>query len=80
MSKNQPPKKSEPEKKKKSYNAALKYSGMAFQMVVAIGIGVFLGGKLDSQLGSEDGRGIFTALGAILGLAAAFYLILKDLK
>lgn len=51
---------------------------MAFQMAVIMGLGVFAGKKADEYFGFE--QSFMTALGAILGLILAFYLILKDLK
>jgi len=64
-------------KKKQQYNAALKYSGMGMQMLVAIGLGVFIGGKLDAHFQTE--QPLFTALLAVVFLGAIMYTVLKDL-
>lgn len=58
-------------------NDALKYSGMAFQMGIIIWIGTFLGQKADAHFQMESPY--LAALGALIGLFAAFYLIFKDL-
>lgn len=50
---------------------------MAFQMAITIGIGVFVGQKLDERFQFE--KPVLTATGALLGLFVAFYMTLKDL-
>lgn len=68
----------QPKKSGNHPNAALKYSGMAFQMVAIIGVGIFIGKRLDAYLELE--KAIMTAVCALLGLVLAFYLILKDVN
>ena len=70
---------STPNKKrsKSDANAVLKYSGMAFQMAIIIGLGVWAGMKLDEHFGNETAY--LTALCALLALPVAFYVSLKDL-
>ena len=63
---------------KRHHNVALRYTGMAFQMAVVIGLGVFIGKKLDVYM--ENERSIMTALCAFIGLGIAFYQILKDVN
>jgi F0F1-type ATP synthase assembly protein I len=54
----------------------LKYSGMAFQMVGTMLVGIFVGRWLDRTLGTS--QPYFTALCALLFTGAAVYLVLKD--
>ena len=70
-------KKNNSKKKSLSGNAYLKYSGMAFQMGAIILIGALAGQKLDEYF--QTPNAYFTALFALLAIAAAFYLTLKDL-
>ena len=73
--------KKQTEKKKSSSNknahAVLKYSGMAFQMLIIIAIGVFIGKKLDEYFALETPY--LTILFIILSLPIALYTSLKDL-
>jgi len=55
----------------------MKYMGMATQMAVTVGLGAFLGQKADIYYGNE--RPLFTILGAVVGISAILYLIVKDL-
>jgi len=66
-----------PESKKKQYNAVLKYSGMGMQMLIGIGLGVFIGGKLDARFETE--QPIYTAILALVFLGVVMYSVLKDL-
>lgn len=64
-------------KKKHNPNEALKYSGMVFQMAAIIGVGLFIGNKLDAYYGIEDQ---YITLVCILFFGfLAFYVVLKDL-
>jgi F0F1-type ATP synthase assembly protein I len=67
----------QPKKSDKHPNRALKYAGMAFQMAATIVVGVLIGKRLDAYWEFE--KPVITAVGALLGLVTAFYLILKDL-
>lgn len=65
----------------------MKYTSMAFQMIGAILVLVFLGRYLDKNLSknvpsNKSGAGfpLFTFLGTIMGVAASLYLALKSLK
>jgi F0F1-type ATP synthase assembly protein I len=78
-----------PEKNKiENTRGFLKYTSMAFQMIATILVFLFLGKYLDSRFtetASLSGKNhkafpIFTFVGAILGVAASLYLILKTLK
>lgn len=64
-----------PEKDQINYYA--KYSAMAFQMAVIIGLGTFGGYKLDQLLGLKFH--IFTIILALLSVVAAIYYAVKDL-
>ena len=61
----------------KNSNDVLKYSGMALQFAVLIGIGVYVGKQIDAYLHLE--KSVFTALGALIMLVAGFYLVFKDI-
>lgn len=73
MTLNQPEKKSRPT----NSNSALKYSGMAFQMLACILLG-FLGGmKLDEFLGLKKVP-VFTLVLGLLGVFVGIYISIKD--
>jgi len=55
----------------------MKYMGMATQMAVTVGVGAFLGQKADGYYGNE--KPLFTIMGAVIGITAILYLIVKDL-
>ena len=56
----------------------LKYSGMAFQMVAYILVGVFIGRKLDQYFATS--RPLLTALMAILFLGVYLFKLVRDLS
>jgi F0F1-type ATP synthase assembly protein I len=66
----------------------LKYTSMAFQMIATILVFLLLGKFLDSRFITTSSPNsnhhkafpIFTFVGAILGVTASLYLILKTLK
>lgn len=68
-------KKKLPDKDQINYYA--KYSAMAFQMAVIIGLGTFGGYKLDQLF--ELKFHIFTIILALLSVVAAIYYAVKDL-
>ncbi|HDZ41877.1 MAG TPA: AtpZ/AtpI family protein [Bacteroidetes bacterium] len=53
-----------------------RYTGMAFQMIVIIGLMTFVGVKLDERSAGE--KPVFTAILSLLGVFAALYTALKD--
>lgn len=66
----------QPSKKKRSKPPKfIQYSGMAFQMIATILIGVGIGYFLDSYF--DTGK-IFTAIFALLFVVVSMYLTLKD--
>jgi F0F1-type ATP synthase assembly protein I len=61
--------------KKKQPNAYLKYSNMAFQMVIPIILGVWAGKTLDEKYQTKN---IWTVVLALIGVFMGMYLALKD--
>lgn len=62
---------------KDQINYYAKYSAMAFQMAVIIGLGTFGGYKIDHWLGLKFN--IFTIVLALVSVVAAIYFVVKDL-
>ncbi|NJK96979.1 MAG: AtpZ/AtpI family protein [Bacteroidales bacterium] len=62
---------------KDQVNFVAKYSALAFQMAIIIGLGTFGGFKLDQLLGFKFK--IFTVVLALLSVVAAIYFAVKDL-
>jgi len=56
----------------------IKYSGLAFEMLTAIGGGALLGYYVDERysLASQP----FTVVGSVLGIAVAFYQVFKSVR
>jgi TRAP-type C4-dicarboxylate transport system permease small subunit len=73
MSKSEPP--SKRKKIKKQFNTYLKYSGLAIQMVVTIGVAGFIGYWLDQQIGWK-----FPLLLMLFVLSALFGIIYGIIK
>ncbi|TAE31956.1 MAG: AtpZ/AtpI family protein [Cytophagales bacterium] len=68
---------SPPEPGRSRVNPFLQYSGLGLQMLVTIGLGVWLGSWLDHQ---QDNRTpIWTLLLALLSIAASIYLLIRGL-
>jgi len=57
--------------------AIAKYSGLAFSMAIAVGIGVYLGGKLDVYMQTD--KPYWTAALAVFFLFVSMYSSLRDL-
>ena len=66
-----------PPKEPKKLDSFAKYSTMAFQMVIIIGLGVFGGIKLDDWLHMRFP--LFTLVLSLAGVALSIYLMIKDL-
>lgn len=64
-------------KKTSRGTTVLKYSGMTFQIAAYIGVGVFIGKKIDVAVGFNEAY--MTALFAIIFLVTGLYVTLKDL-
>ena len=62
-------------KQSKSPNPYLKYSGMAFQMLIIILLGVGLGMFLDEKFGTGQ---VFTTICSLFFICASIYISLKD--
>jgi len=58
-------------------NSALKYSGMAFQMLACILLGFWGGMKLDEFLGLKKVP-VFTLVLGLLGVVLGIYISIKD--
>ena len=61
----------------KQPNPFFKYSNMAIQLGVAIGLSAWGGSKLDHYF--KNSKPVFTIVLSLLGIGGALYLILKDL-
>ncbi|MEE9374306.1 MAG: AtpZ/AtpI family protein [Saprospiraceae bacterium] len=55
----------------------MKYAGMAFQMLIYFGLGLFIGVKLDEKFKTSDPY--FTISGLFLFAGIYFYKLMKDL-
>lgn len=65
-------------KKKWQYSDYAKYSAMGFQMLAIMGLGVFVGIKLDEFLGLTK-TPVFTILCSLFSVVLAIYYVVKDL-
>ena len=65
--------------KKPPLNNYLKYSGMGFQMLAAICLGVLGGVYLDDKHPATEEFPLFTVVGSLLGVFLALYIPLKGL-
>jgi len=64
------------DKKKKSFDNYVKYSGIGFQMVAVIAAGVFGGYKLDKLAGNSFP--FFLLFLSIVGVSFSIYVAIKD--
>lgn len=63
------------DKDKKNSSSALKYTGLAFQMLAIIALGVFAGVNLDQYFKTPD---IFTVVLSLLSVTAGIYIVIRD--
>ncbi len=63
-------------RKGRSDSAFLKFTSMAYQMGLAIGLGVWLGLKADSAW--LPGKHVFTVVGSLFGTGIALYVVIKE--
>ena len=63
-------------KKRLTDSKYLKYSGLAFQLLAALLLGMLAGKKLDNYFNTEP---YLLAICLLFGLAAGMYLVIKDL-
>jgi F0F1-type ATP synthase assembly protein I len=68
-----------PKLPKRQSNDVLRYSGMAFQMLAIIGLGLYGGIKLDQYFGMKNVP-VFTLVLTLLSVAIAIYLVVKDVS
>lgn len=61
----------------KQPNYFLKFTGMAVQMGLVIGLSAWLGQYLDGYFSNK--KPVYTILLSLLGIGAAMYLTIKDL-
>ncbi len=71
-------KSNDPQRSRVKDNAYLKYSGMAFQIIAYILVGIFLGDRLDKHF--ENEQPVFTAILAMVFLCLFFYKLYVDLN
>jgi ATP synthase protein I len=65
-------------KKKPSLTNYAKYSVMGFQMLAIMGIGIFLGIKIDALLGLQKAP-VFTIVLSLVSVVTAIYVVVRDL-
>ena len=65
-------------KHKKVINKTLRFIGIGTTLAAAIGLGAIGGRKLDGMVGLEKPLG--TAFGALLGLSAGMWTIIKNIE
>ncbi|MFO7867949.1 MAG: AtpZ/AtpI family protein [Bacteroidales bacterium] len=63
-------------KNKKILFSAVKYTNIAFQMIVIIGLGTYAGIKLDDFFETENQ--VFTIIISLFAVFAAIYIAIKD--
>ena len=64
-------------KKQRQFSAYAKYSGLAIQMGVSIGVFTWLGTYLDET--QNNSNPVWTIILSLLGIAVALYIPLKEL-
>jgi F0F1-type ATP synthase assembly protein I len=68
---------SEEDQNKKDVNNFAKYSGMAFQMLVTIGLFTFIGYQIDKRYKRD--QPLFTALLGFVGVVVSLFMIIRSL-
>ena len=66
------------EKGGKAINAYAKYTGLAFQMIVIIGIFAFAGYKID-EAANHDTKWVTAAL-SLAGVFISFFIVIRSVK
>jgi len=66
------------QKPDKRFRDFARYGGLAFQMLLSIGLFTYGGYKMDQRAGQHEV--LFTALGGLLGVALALYQVMRALK
>ncbi|TWR23862.1 AtpZ/AtpI family protein [Mucilaginibacter pallidiroseus] len=62
----------------KGVNAYAKYTGLAFQMIIVIGVFAFAGYKIDEATG-HDVKWVTAAL-SLVGVFVSLYLVIRSVK
>ncbi|WP_240975114.1 AtpZ/AtpI family protein [Chitinophaga fulva] len=65
-------------KPSKRNNPVMRYAGLAFQMMTTLGLGVFVGYKLDQKIGWRFP--VFLIIFSLLALAILLWQIIKDTR
>ena len=68
--------KDQDQKPKEQLNTYARFSGMGFQMIVIIGIGVYAGIKLDEHYPNK--YSLFTIICSLTSIGIALYLVIKQ--
>ena len=63
---------------KKMFNNYARYSGIAIQMVVVIGLFAFAGYSIDKR--RQSAMPLFTALFSLAGVCISLYLVIRSIK
>ncbi|NLR56999.1 AtpZ/AtpI family protein [Chitinophaga polysaccharea] len=61
-----------------SRNTLLRYAGLAFQMMATLGLGVFVGYKIDQRIGWRFP--VFLIIFSLIALAILLWQIIKDTR
>lgn len=62
---------------RRQVNNFAKYTGMAFQMLVTIGLFTFIGYKIDEN--QPQNKSIYTAMLGFLGVIVSLYMVIRSL-
>jgi hypothetical protein len=71
-----PDPKPEKPKKTKGTNPYLRFTGLAFQMGITIGLGAWGGSELDAWSGNQ--KPVYTIIFSLLAIGISLYLIIKE--
>ena len=66
---------SQPPKRKKTFNEYAQYSGIAIQMFVIIGLGTFVGVKLDENFPNE--HSLYTVFCSLFAVLISIYFVIR---
>ena len=69
---------SQPNKKLNQYNSYLKYSGLALQLLAAIGVSGWIGSKIDQWLNMK--LPIFMIVLGLIGFAGVMYQVYRSIN
>lgn len=66
---------SQPPKRKKTFSAYAQYSGIAIQMFVIIGLGTFIGVKLDENFPNK--HSLYTVFCSLFAVLISIYFVIR---